>query len=173
LDAKNAFDLVRVLRKSAVAERKSIIATLYQASNRIYHQFDKTIILAEGKQIYYGPASEAKSYFENMGFQCPPGVNISDFLTSVAMHTERIIRPGFEALVPNTVDELQDRYLHSHMYNRMMQDMTEKGSFVQESEGASTVRDLEKNRKFLSFPQEGLYTASFAHQVWVCSKRYT
>ncbi|KAJ5365460.1 multidrug resistance protein CDR1 [Penicillium concentricum] len=174
LDARNALEFSHVLRRSADEEGKTIIATLYQAGNAIYNLFDKILVLAEGKQIYYGPASEAKQYFEKMGFKCPSGANISDFLTSVAVHTERNVRPGFEGHVPNTTDELRQSYVKSDLYKRMIEDMnsTMNKSLRQEIADLSEVRNLQKNRsRYLLSRENSPYTMSFAHQVWTCSKR--
>ncbi|GKU09890.1 unnamed protein product, partial [Fusarium langsethiae] len=105
LDASNALDFARVLRKHADEQQRTIIATLYQAGNGIYDQFDKVLVLADGHEIYYGPTVEARQYFEQMGFKCPPGANIADFLTSVTVDTEREIIPGYEATVPRTAHD--------------------------------------------------------------------
>ena len=52
------------------------IATLYQAGNGIYEQFDKVLILDEGKQVYYGPRAEA------VPFMNPVGLDASTFAAS-------------------------------------------------------------------------------------------
>lgn len=59
------------------------IVTLYQAGNGIFEQFDKVLVLDEGKQIYYGPAKMAKQFMEDIGFFCPDGANVADFLTGM------------------------------------------------------------------------------------------
>jgi ATP-binding cassette subfamily G (WHITE) protein 2 (SNQ2) len=59
------------------------IVTLYQAGNGIFDQFDKVLVLDEGKQIYYGPAKMAKQFMEDVGFFCPDGANVADFLTGM------------------------------------------------------------------------------------------
>ncbi|KAL0937274.1 ABC multidrug transporter [Colletotrichum truncatum] len=174
LDASNALDFVRVLRKMADEEHKSIIATLYQAGNGIYDLFDKVLVLAEGREIYYGPTSQAKQYFENMGFECTPGANISDFLTSVSVHTERQIRSGYEDKVPNTAAEFESAYKASPEFDRMKREIEEKPekSLSEEVEDLFTIRQKEKNRSlaFLS-RQKSPYQVSFTSQVRTCIKR--
>ncbi|KAJ3938646.1 uncharacterized protein N0V96_011376 [Colletotrichum fioriniae] len=123
LDASNALDFARVLRKMADGEHKSIVATLYQAGNGIYDLFDKVLVLAEGREIYYGPTTEAKQYFEDMGFECTPGANVSDFLTSVSVPTERQIRPGYEDKIPTSPADFEDVYKTSALFERMAQQM--------------------------------------------------
>ena len=174
LDASNALDFARVLRKSALEQRKTIIATLYQAGNGIFDQFDKVLVLAEGRQIYYGPSSEARNYFEDMGFKCPPGANIADFLTSVAVHTEREVRPGFEGRVPDTAEEFETRYKSSAMFQQMKDAMDSRTpeSLAQEVEDTRQAGIMEKSRtlNFLS-RSSSPYLASFFRQVWICAVR--
>lgn len=67
--------------------------------------FDKVIVLYEGRQIFFGPAGEAKAYFQDLGFVCPEQQTTADFLTSMTNHSERIVRPGWEGRTPRTADE--------------------------------------------------------------------
>ena len=81
LDAQTALEFVRSLRIAAdVAGLTSLIA-IYQASQDIYDMCDKTIVLYQGRQIYFGPADKARFYFEEMGWYCPPRQTTGDFLT--------------------------------------------------------------------------------------------
>ena len=40
---------------------------IYQAGELLYEYFDKVCVIYEGRMAYYGPASEARQYFINMG----------------------------------------------------------------------------------------------------------
>ena len=174
LDASNALDFARVLRRSANEEQKTVVATLYQAGNGIFNEFDKVLVLAEGREIYYGPASDAREYFENMGFVCAPGANIADFVTAVAVHTERAIAPGFENQVPNTAEEFEARYKSSPMFERMKSAMASRPEHLlaREVEDLKAVRDLEKNRTMAFLSREGSpYHASFFKQVMSLAQR--
>ncbi|KAI4599597.1 hypothetical protein KJ359_001694 [Pestalotiopsis sp. 9143b] len=155
LDASNALDFAR-------------------AGNGIFNQFDKVLVLAEGREIYYGPASDAKEYFEEMGFQCDPGANVSDFLTSVTVPTERTIRAGYEERVPNSAAEFERAYKSSHLYRRMVQDMKspDPGHLSGEVEQLEALRSHLKNRSVAFLSRENSpYTISFPRQVWALSKR--
>ncbi|KAJ5863488.1 hypothetical protein N7455_007556 [Penicillium solitum] len=70
LDASSALDFAKSLRSIADEQRKTIIASLYQAGNAIYDQFDKVMVIAAGRTIHYGPRHLARPYFEEMGFVC-------------------------------------------------------------------------------------------------------
>lgn len=174
LDASNALDFARLLRSTADSEQKTIAATLYQAGNGIYNQFDKVLVLAEGRQIYYGPASKAKQYFEDMGFICPPGANIGDFLTSVAVQTERTVRKGFEAKVPDTAAQFEERFRASSFYDRMRTEsqMRAPASLGHEINALVHARDREKNRSVAILSRDASpYQTSFFRQVLVCTIR--
>ncbi len=107
LDSKTALEFAETLRAEANRNGKTIVATMYQAGNSIYHNLDKLLVLADGCVIYYGPRSSARQYFESLGFVCPKGANIADFLTSVTVATERITAPGSEEKVSNTPEEFE------------------------------------------------------------------
>ncbi|ROV97280.1 hypothetical protein VSDG_04785 [Cytospora chrysosperma] len=174
LDASNALDFGKVLRRAADKQRKSIVATLYQAGNGIYNQFDNVLVLAEGREIYYGPTSRAKKYFEDMGFKCAPGANVADFLTSVAVHTERTVLPGYEGKVPNTAEEFEAVYKQSTIYAEMMQrlESTDEQSLAAEIANLEKIRESEKNRSLMFMSREtSPYTVSFGKQVWACTLR--
>jgi len=45
------------------------------------------MVLAEGKQVYFGQATNTLEYFESMGFKCPQNFNPADFIIdTVTMH---------------------------------------------------------------------------------------
>lgn len=174
LDASNALDFAKVLRRAADTQQKSIVATLYQAGNGIFNLFDKVLVLAEGREMYYGPTSTAKQYFEDMGFKCAPGANIADFLTSVAVHTERTVRPGYEGKVPNTAEEFDAAYKQSNLFAEMKrkQDSTDEQSLAAEVANLERLRELEKKRSFMFMSREtSSYQVSFARQVQACTVR--
>ncbi|KAJ3579017.1 hypothetical protein NPX13_g1549 [Xylaria arbuscula] len=173
LDASNAFDFAKVLRRVTDEQNKTMIATLYQAGNGIYNQFDKVLVLAEGREIYYGPASEAKSYFEALGFRCPPSGNVADFLTSVTVPTEREIIPGFESTAPKTAEEFERVYKDSAAYDAMKKSMV-TGTQLSAAEVDRLDKRCgnEKNRTFHFLSRDhSVYQVSFPRQVLACTVR--
>ena len=61
LDATTALEFVRALRTSTDVIGPSHVLAIYQASQAIYDLFDKTIVLYEGREIYYGSTKAAKA----------------------------------------------------------------------------------------------------------------
>ena len=92
LDSATALEFVRTLRLSTEMAGSTAIVAIYQASQSIYDVFDKVALLYEGRQIYFGEKDAAKTFFINMGFDCPLRQTTADFLTSLTSPAERIVR---------------------------------------------------------------------------------
>lgn len=105
LDSATALEFVKTLRLSTEMAGSTAIVAIYQASQSIYDVFDKVAVLYEGRQIYFGNIHAAKTFFVNMGFECPLRQTTADFLTSLTSPAERTARKGFETRVPHTPDE--------------------------------------------------------------------
>lgn len=110
LDSANALRFVQTLRSSTQEAGTIAIATLYQASEDIYHCFDKVTLLYQGRQIFFGPVSNAKAYFTDLGFICPERSTTADFLCSVTNPLQRIIDQRRINDVPRTPDEFARRW---------------------------------------------------------------
>lgn len=143
--------------------------------NGLFDLFDKVLVLCDGREIYYGPVTLAKLYFEEMGFTCAPGANVADFLTSVAVPTERIVQQGFLGRVPNTAEEFELLYKQSPLYSQMFKEisLTKDEDLAREQTELLTAISLEKNRTFHGLSRDSsVYTVSFWKQVVACTKRY-
>lgn len=97
--------------------------SIYQASQTTYDLFDKVLLLYEGRQIFFGKTTEAKQYFLDMGFDCPARQTDADFLTSMTNPQERLVRAGYEHVVPQTPDNFADRWYNSSNYYQLKQDL--------------------------------------------------
>ncbi|WPA97531.1 uncharacterized protein RHO25_002141 [Cercospora beticola] len=119
LDASTALQYVKTIRTMTDTFGLATVVTLYQAGNAIFDQFDKVLVLDKGQQLYYGPASQARTFMEEQGFQCPDGANVADFLTGVTVPTERRIRPGYEHTFPRTAEAIAAAYQSSQIRQLM------------------------------------------------------
>jgi hypothetical protein len=73
--------LVSLLSRLAKEENRAIICTIHQPRASMLPFFDKILLLAEGKTMYYGPSfPKAVKYFEDAGFPCPQFENPADFM---------------------------------------------------------------------------------------------
>ncbi|KAK7414106.1 Multidrug resistance protein [Neonectria punicea] len=96
LDSANAVDFCRTLRTQADVMGCTSFVAIYQAPQDAYDLFEKVLVLYKGRQIFFGKATRAKEYFEELGFDCPEQQTTADFLTSMTSPSERIVRPGWE-----------------------------------------------------------------------------
>ncbi|KAJ5920756.1 hypothetical protein N7466_009082 [Penicillium verhagenii] len=170
LDASTALEWAKALRAMTDVLGLSTIVTLYQAGNAIYNLFDKVLVLDEGKQIYYGPASEAKSFMENLGLMYTDGANIGDFLTGVTVPTERKVKPGWENRFPRTADAILAEYKKSAVYKDeiLLYDYPNSDIASQRTEAFKESVAWEKS-KHLSNGSDT--TISFWAQVISCTRR--
>ena len=123
LDANTALGYTKVMRTLTDTERNSTVVSLYQAGNGIYNMFDKVTVIAEGRVLYYGPRTEARGYFENLGFECAEGANVADFLTAVTATNERKVKDGFEGKILTSPAEFEAAYKKSDIAKKMMEEL--------------------------------------------------
>ncbi|KAJ8773908.1 hypothetical protein K2173_009339 [Erythroxylum novogranatense] len=83
LDSTTAQRILTIIKRLAMGGR-TVVTTIHQPSSRLYHMFDKVVLLSEGCPIYYGPASAAMEYFSSIGFSTSITVNPADLLLDLA-----------------------------------------------------------------------------------------
>lgn len=85
LDAYNAFNVVESLITLARNYKRTVIFTIHQPRSNIVTLFDHLVLLAKGRIIYSGSQAQAQNYFGTIGYSCPPGFNIADYLIDLTM----------------------------------------------------------------------------------------
>lgn len=63
---------------------RTIITTIHQPSSRMFHMFDKLLLIAEGYPVYYGKAGESLEYFSALRFIPQLPMNPAEFLLDLA-----------------------------------------------------------------------------------------
>ncbi|CAK7269542.1 FAD-dependent urate hydroxylase [Sporothrix epigloea] len=86
LDAYNAYNVVECLVTLAKTYNRTVIFTIHQPRSNITALFDRLVLLAQGHTVYSGPFAECQDYFDQIGYSCPPGFNIADYLVDLTMH---------------------------------------------------------------------------------------
>ncbi|KAF2837028.1 hypothetical protein M501DRAFT_1006948 [Patellaria atrata CBS 101060] len=86
LDAYNAFNVVESLVHLVKTYHRTVVFTIHQPRSNIVALFDELILLAKGRAVYSGPFSTCQAYFDHIGYSCPPGFNIADYLVDLTMH---------------------------------------------------------------------------------------
>ncbi|KAJ6441375.1 multidrug resistance protein CDR1 [Purpureocillium lavendulum] len=126
LDSSTALDFVRALRAFTDIGQKTTLATLYQAGETLYRSFDKVIVLEKGHEIFFGPVSEARGYFENLGFISVPGQTTAEFLVAVTDPEHRQTQPGSEAESLHTAADLAGAFRRSSAYQTLQDEIEEQ-----------------------------------------------
>lgn len=172
LDAATALEFTKALRQSANLGGAVHLVAIYQASQAIYDEFDKAVVLYEGRQIYFGPCDEAKQYFVDMGWECPTRQTTGDFLTSVTNPSERKVRQGMENSVPRTADEFEKYWKESPQYKELKRE--EKEHEEEFPMGGRTLEAFKASRKGMQAKhvrEASPYTISIPMQVKYCTQR--
>ncbi|KAJ5921329.1 CDR ABC transporter [Penicillium verhagenii] len=167
LDASTALEWAKALRAMTDILGLTTIVTLYQAGNGIFDLFDKVLVLDEGKQIYYGPASSARSFMEEQGFGFTDGANVADYLTGVTVPTERKILPGYESTFPTTADEVLGIYQKSNTYQQSITEYDYPSTPLAQ-ERTTAFQESVSFEKSTSLPKGSPLTTAFHDQLKTC-----
>jgi ABC-type multidrug transport system ATPase subunit len=100
LDSSISYEVMAAVRNLA-NQNRTVICTIHQPSPITYFLFDKLLLMAEGRVIYFGPARDVVNYFSSSVYKFPyiRGTNPADFVISVAgsftpSHDGKIIGGG-------------------------------------------------------------------------------
>ncbi|KAL5319451.1 hypothetical protein ACEPPN_012505 [Leptodophora sp. 'Broadleaf-Isolate-01'] len=169
LDAANALEFARTLRMSTKLTGATACVSMYQASQSIYDLFDKVLLLYEGYQIFFGKATDAKQYFLDLGFACPARQTDADFLTSMTNPQERLVRAGYEHLVPQTSYDFANLWYQSSIYARLKHDLVAYdrkfptgGKHLEEFVTSRRTQQARSQRK------KSPYTLAYSEQISLC-----
>ncbi|XP_061338914.1 ABC transporter G family member 22-like [Gastrolobium bilobum] len=83
LDSTTALRKVQMLHDIAATD-KSVVTTIHHPSSRIFHKFDKLILLGRRSLLCFGKASEAMDYFQFIGCTPLSAMNRTKFLLYLA-----------------------------------------------------------------------------------------
>jgi ATP-binding cassette subfamily G (WHITE) protein 2 len=86
LDAYNAFNVIECLVTLAKTYKRTVIFTIHQPRSNIVALFDRLLLLAKGRTVYSGEFGQCQDFFDHIGYSCPPGFNIADYLVDLTMH---------------------------------------------------------------------------------------
>ncbi|KAH7886334.1 pleiotropic drug resistance ABC transporter [Phlebopus sp. FC_14] len=125
LDASTALDFTKSLRVMTDVLGQTTFVSLYQAGEGIYDLFDKVLVLDKGRQVYYGPPSEARAYFENLGYRSLPRQSTADYLTGCTDPNERQFADGRSAQdTPSTPQGLENVFFTSPTSQEVQSSLT-------------------------------------------------
>lgn len=173
LDASTALDFAKSLRIVTNLYKTTTFVSLYQASENIYRQFDKVLVIDKGQQVFFGPASEARSYFEDLGFKEKPRQTTPDYLTGCTDPFEREYKEGRTTEnMPSTPDALAKAFNESFYSDRLAAEMKSYRKQLQDEKHIYDDFELanrEAKRKFT--PKSSNYLIPFHMQVFSLMRR--
>lgn len=171
LDASTALEFAQAIRTSTNLLKNTAFVAIYQASENIYETFDKVTVLYKGRQVYFGPVMEAKKYFEDMGYYCPPRQSTAEFLTAVTDPIGRYAKPGFEGKVPSTAEEFEEYWLKSEQYQILQREMEEYDNSINQDETRKRYYQSLKQEKMKYLRQNSKFTINYLQQLKLCTTR--
>lgn len=165
LDASTAVEYVHALRIATNLLRLATIVSIYQAGESLYQMFDKVCLIYEGRMVYFGPASEARQYFIDMGYEPADRQTTSDFLVSVTDPNGRQVRDGTRG-VPATAEEFERYYRHSTAMQQNLEDMASfRDQYVGKEDLISAFRESTKAERARHMKKQSPYTISIPMQI--------
>ncbi|KAI0800819.1 ABC-2 type transporter-domain-containing protein [Fomes fomentarius] len=167
LDASTALNFVKALRVMTDVLGQTTFVSLYQAGEGIYDLFDKVLVLNKGRQVYFGPPSEARAYFESLGYRSLPRQSTPDYLTGCTDPNERQFARGRSAAdVPSTPADLEEAFLKSAFAQGTYADLTQyKKAMDIDKADQQAFREAVAADKKRGVSRKSPYTLGFTGQV--------
>ncbi|EEY64498.1 ATP-binding Cassette (ABC) Superfamily [Phytophthora infestans T30-4] len=121
LDSAATYDIISTQRSVAHRLRKTVVIALLQPSPEVFSLFDDVMILNEGELMYHGPCSEVELYFETLGFKCPPGRDIADYLLDLGTKQQYPYQvASHPTKQPRSPSEFADSFSQSRIYRNTL-----------------------------------------------------
>lgn len=172
LDASTALDYAKSLRIMTNIYKTTTFVSLYQASENIYKQFDKVLVIDAGREVYFGPANEARAYFEGLGFKAKPRQTTPDYLTGCTDEFEREYAEGRSAVdAPHSPETLTEAFNESRLSTSLAEQMSQYRKAIAEDKQRHEdfqVAVTESKRKGAS---NSVYSIPYYLQIWVLMQR--
>lgn len=83
LDSFTAASVMETLGDLARKQQRTVISTIHQPNSDIFEQFDRLLLIAKGKIIYFDEANKSVDYFRSIGYQCPDLTNPADYFMTI------------------------------------------------------------------------------------------
>lgn len=173
LDASTALDYCKSLRIMTNIYKTTTFVSLYQASENIYKNFDKVLLIDNGRQVYFGPATQARKYFEGLGFMEKPRQTTPDFLTGCTDEFEREYAEGRSAEnAPHSPETLVDAFLQSEHAKALEAEIAAYKAIVEtEKQTHEDFQIAVRDSKRKGSRQKSVYAIPFYAQIFALMQR--
>ncbi|KAK4046639.1 ATP-binding cassette transporter snq2 [Microbotryomycetes sp. JL201] len=175
LDASTALDFAKSLRILTDTFQLTTFVSLYQAGEGIYDQMDKVLVIDEGRQVYFGPAKEARQYMISLGYKDLPRQTTADYLTGCTDPNERQLQEDRDpSTIPLTSEAMEKAFKESAIYDRMIVERDAfKAEVDREKQRHEDFVQAVRDDKHRGLSKKSPYTVSFPMQVWALAIRQT
>ncbi|KAH8665800.1 ABC-2 type transporter-domain-containing protein [Tricladium varicosporioides] len=173
LDASTALDYAKSLRVMTNIYQCTTFVSLYQASENIYKQFDKVLVIDSGRQVYFGPAKEARGYFESLGFKEKPRQTSPDFLTGCTDEFEREYTDGRSAQnAPHSPETLAKAFNDSKYAQLLDAEMKQyKKEVAEDKQKHDDFKVAVHDSKRKGASKKSVYSIPYHLQIWALMQR--
>lgn len=115
LDAASALAIMKLL-KAICQQGVTVVCIIHQPRFEIFQCLDRLLLFADGREIYFGKASEVTNFFRTAGFDTPTGSNPADVIMDIICGQGRqyIINPNAN-LKMNSIDVVSTLSSHWNM----------------------------------------------------------
>lgn len=125
LDSTAANALVQTLR-SLADNGKTVIAVIHQPNQHVFSKFDDVLLVSEGKQMYFGPRKDVRSYMESYGCLALPEMGTSEHILDCISR---------QAIGDETEDEVESRM--ERLSNKARESDISLGALSNENNGVN------------------------------------
>lgn len=173
LDASTALEYIKSLRIMTNICKTTTFVSLYQASEKIYKQFDKVLVIDNGQEVFFGPAQEARAHFERLGFKEKPRMTTPDFLTGCTDEFEREYTDWYlRENVPHTSEALMEAFNQSRYAKALDYEIAQYKQQLEEDVKTYTNFEIAvKESKMRGASEKSVYSAPFYLQVFTLLQR--
>ncbi|KAG7388128.1 hypothetical protein PHYPSEUDO_013088 [Phytophthora pseudosyringae] len=120
LDSAATYDIISTQRSVAHKLHKNVVIALLQPSPEVFSLFDDVMILNDGELMYHGPCSQVEGYFEGLGFQCPPGRDLADYLLDLGTSEQFRYQVHHPSKQPRRAGEFAEAFRRSSIHQDVL-----------------------------------------------------
>lgn len=110
LDSYNAYNVIESLVTLARDYNRTVIFTIHQPQSNIVSLFDRLLLLAKGRMVYSGDFKRCQEHFDEIGYPCPAGYNIADYLIDVTVEAGGDHRNNRSRTPTSTEDDAENGF---------------------------------------------------------------
>ncbi|ROW08214.1 hypothetical protein VMCG_03081 [Cytospora schulzeri] len=152
--------------------RTTTFVSLYQASENIYREFDRVMVIDGGKQVYFGPIDKARAHFESIGFAPRPRQTTPDYVTGCTDEFERQYAPGYsEKNAPHNPETLAEAFKASELSKDLDREMAQYKENLKEATQQHDDFQIAVRESKRTGAKKSVYAVGFHQQVWALMKR--